>query len=108
MSKNDSQYWVRDLSGAVGLVASADDWTPHGWKVGPEPQGTEMVWLEHNVTHGKALFAFPVVETWSALGWEPSAPPTPKDLTKDENLVDPIPAPEAPKKAAAAVAKKEQ
>lgn len=112
MTTNPKQTWLVDAEGrkAQVLAADVDTWKPHGWAEADEPEATDMVWLQHSETGGKALFAQPVVDTWKALGWEPAAPPEPVDLTKDQNLVDPqvhAPAAEAPKKAASG-SKKEQ
>lgn len=89
MPKTDAEYWVRDLSGQYGTTTSPEEWTPRGWVVvRKQPRSTDLVWLQHNVTGGKQVFAYGSVEQWGALGWELSEPPTPKDLTKDSSLVD--------------------
>lgn len=104
-SKNTAadRSWIRDEEGVFAYVDNTDKWIPLGWKPAADPDGSSLVWLEHNVTHGKAKFAKSVLQQWAALGWEPSDPPEPVDVTKDENLVDSIPVepePAAPKKAA--------
>jgi len=43
---------------------------------------TEHIWMEHNITHGRALL--PDLPYWKAIGWEPcDGPPPEPDLTRD-------------------------
>jgi hypothetical protein len=84
--------WVTNVDGHLALVdvAAADLWKVAGWNPVDEPAftGDRMVWLRHETTGGRALFAAAVVPIWSALGWHPTDPPAPIDLTKDPDLVD--------------------
>lgn len=104
MSKQS--YWIRDIEGVKALVEGAetrDTWVKvHGWQLTEEPTSTDLVWLQHNETGGKARFAAEAAPQWAGLGWHPSAPPEPVDLTKDPQLVDQPAADLAPAAAAAA------
>lgn len=89
-------YWLTDGYGNKAQVAGAEErdrWVPRGWSETTEPAGEERVWMRHTVHQGHAQFAAGVVETWRALGWEPSAPPEPVDVLHDAQLVDVAPAP---------------
>ena len=88
-------YWLTDGYGNKALVTGAEErdrWVPLGWSETTEPVDAEMVWMHNATTDGRAQFAAGVVETWRALGWEPSAPPEPVDVLHDEQLVDVAPA----------------
>jgi hypothetical protein len=90
------KYWLTDTSGAKALVEGADErdrWLPHGWAETDAPVVGDLVWLQHDVHHGRQLFAAAAAEQWAGLGWHPSAPPEPVDLTKDPQLVDQAAAP---------------
>jgi hypothetical protein len=105
-----SGIWIVDLSGAKALVGNVDQWIPQGWKSAKAPTSEDMVWMQHSVHLGKALFASDAVPVWEKLGWEVSSPPTPVDVLHDQDLVDEPVAPaveETPKKAASG-SKKEQ
>jgi hypothetical protein len=85
------KYWLTDTSGAKALVEGADErdrWRPHGWAETDAPVAGDLVWLQHDVHGGRQLFAAAAAEQWAGLGWRPSAPPEPVDLTKDPQLVD--------------------
>lgn len=90
-----TNYWLTDGYGnkavAVG-VEELDRWVPRGWSEATEPVDGERVWMRHTDHGGHQLFAAGVVETWRALGWEPSAPPEPVDVLHDAQLVDVAPA----------------
>lgn len=86
--------WLIDAQGTYARVAEnkVDDWKPLGWDVADEPaydSAEVMVWLQHEITGGRQRFAAPVVPQWQALGWHPTAPPAPVDLTRDPQLTDP-------------------
>jgi hypothetical protein len=85
-------YWISDpITGAKALAEGAaerDRWTDRGWTPADEPARTDRVWLRHETTGGRQLFPASVVEQWAPLGWVPSAPAEPVDLTKDRGLVD--------------------
>ncbi|MBQ1064472.1 hypothetical protein [Micromonospora sp. C41] len=86
-----TKYWLTDGYGAHALVEGAEErdrWVPRGWSETAEPTGEGRVWMRHTDHGGHQLFAAGVVETWRALGWEPSAPPEPVDVLHDEQLVD--------------------
>lgn len=91
----EKTYWLTDGYGNKAQVTGAaerDRWVPLGWSETIEPAGDERVWMRHTDHGGHAQFAAGVVETWRALGWEPSAPPEPVDVLHDEQLVDVAPA----------------
>ena len=50
---------------------------------------TDWVWLEHPVTHGKALFAPAAAPLWRGMGWVDTTPAPEPNVLKD-----PIPASE--------------
>jgi hypothetical protein len=88
-------YWMTDTSGVKALVAGADErdrWRPHGYADTADPVAGDLVWLQHDVSGGRQVFAAEAAEQWAGLGWHPSAPPEPVDLTKDPMLVDQAPA----------------
>lgn len=76
-------YWLADPDGRKALVAGVEQrarWVPLGWQDSTEPAGTEQVWLRHDVTGGRALFAAQVLDVWAEKGWHPSDPPEPESL----------------------------
>ncbi|WP_422744355.1 hypothetical protein ACN27B_08725 [Micromonospora sp. WMMD754] len=86
-----TNYWLTDGYGAKALATGAEErdrWVPRGWSESTEPAGSDQVWMRHTDHGGHAQFAADVVETWRALGWEPSAPPEPVDVLHDAQLVD--------------------
>jgi hypothetical protein len=111
MTEPKRTYLV-DAEGVYASVAASevDTYTPLGWEPAPaDPIDTDLVWLEHEVHHGKAKFAVAVVPQWEGLGWHPSTPPKPVDTLHDSHLVDPVVADaEQPKTKPASAAKKEQ
>ncbi len=101
------EYWITDADGAKALVVGADErdrWRVHGWTEAGAPAGLDRVWLQHEETGGRQLFAAEAAPTWSALGWHPAAPPEPVDLTRDPQFVDQPAVPAEPKLAAAPAA----
>lgn len=96
-------YWMRTPEGAFALVTGADErdrWTPHGLQIADEPQpgAGVFVWLEHEDHHGRQKFPVDTVNEFADVGWHPSPPPEPVDITKDPALRDvpAEPATEAP------------
>ena len=90
-------YWMADPYGGKALmegVEGRDAWIPRGWAEAGEPSGNDRVWMRHEVHEGRAQFPADSLEQWQALGWAPSDPPAPYDLTKDPQLVDVQPAAE--------------
>lgn len=87
-----NRYWVTSVDGAKAVLEGADArdrWTKvHGWTITTEPQPGDRVWLEHAETGGKQIFAAEAAPQWEGLGWHPTSPPEPVDLTKDPQLVD--------------------
>jgi hypothetical protein len=102
MTTQQKKYWVTSIDGAKAVVEGADErdrWTRvHGWSETDEPAAGDMVWLEHEVTHGRQVFSAEAAPQWAGLGWHPTSPPEPRDLTKDPQLVDQQPEPAAPAK----------
>lgn len=86
---DENAGWIVDIDGNKAQVLNADQWSPRGWKSTSAPKSGDKVWLQQKQTGGKQLFDKDVVEVWAALGWKPSAPPEPVDLTKDNKLTDP-------------------
>lgn len=89
-------FWMTDEFGAKALVTGVDERNrlrPHGWRETTEPTGQDLVWLRHDVTEGQQLFSHAAAGQWAELGWHPSPPPEPVDLTKDPMLVDQAAAP---------------
>ena len=98
-------YWMADPYGNKALVEGVegrDAWIPRGWAEAGEPAGNDMVWMRHEAHGGRAQFPADALEQWRALGWVPSDPPAPYDLTKDPQLVDVQPAAEEQDPAAGA------
>lgn len=85
-----TNVWMKDAYGNKAHVPSdeRDAWVPRGWTEADEPAADERVWMEHGAHGGRALFPAGIAETWQALGWAPSPPPEPVDVTKDPALVD--------------------
>lgn len=85
-------YWLADVDGVKASVEGADErdrWTKvHGWAVTAEPVAGDLVWLQHEETGGRQVFAAEAAPQWEGLGWHPCPPPEPADLTKDPQLVD--------------------
>lgn len=98
MAKNT--HWLTDGFGSKALVEGVDGrdrWKPFGWSESDAPAGDDRVWMEHEVHGGRAQFPAGIAPTWEALGWKPSPPPEPYDVTKDPTLVDvPTEAPAQP------------
>ncbi len=91
--KKINYVWLVDAEGTrarVESAADADYWKPFGWADSVEPATADecFVWLQHEITGGKARFACSAAPQWAGLGWHPSAPPEPIDLTHDPELVD--------------------
>lgn len=82
--------WMTDGFGAKAYVPAdqVDEWKPRGWSEGDAPAGDDWVWMQHEVHAGRAKFAAGAAGPWEALGWHPSEPPEPYDVTKDPTLVD--------------------
>lgn len=58
---------------------------------------TDHIWMEHNITHGRALL--PDLPYWRTIGWEPcDGPPPEPDLTRDPDPVETSPARSAGRK----------
>lgn len=90
-----TNYWLTDGFGSFASVEGADQrdrWKPLGWSEAGEPSGGDRVWMRHTDHGGHAQFPAGVVETWRALGWQPSSPPEPVDVLHDAQLVDVAPA----------------
>jgi hypothetical protein len=94
MSKN--QYWISDPNGgALALVEGVEErktWTQvHGWDESDGPVSGDMVWAynaEADV-HGKLPHdTLGEGGYYRGVGWVPSAPPAPVDVTKDPALRD--------------------
>lgn len=85
-------YWLTSVDGVKASVDGADErdrWVRvHGWAVADEPAAGDLVWLQHETTGGRQVFAAAAAPQWEGLGWHPCAPPEPADLTKDPQLVD--------------------
>lgn len=85
-------YWVKDLTGVHAQVEGVDQrdyWTKvQGWSETGEPSRTDQVHVEHPDAGRGQLPYGAIVGGWDALGWLPTAPPEPVDLTKDPQLVD--------------------
>jgi hypothetical protein len=107
-------YWIADPNGgAKALVEGADErnrWTQvHGWAEADEPGPGDQVWVHNSKTDGRTVMAADAIGTedggsyWRGVGFRPSAPAEPVDLTKDPALRD-QPKPVPPSKSAAATA----
>lgn len=85
-----AEKWMTDGYGVKALVGgdAVDEWKPRGWSEADEPSGSDLVWMRHTETGGQQKFAAGALEQWKALGWEPSEPEPPYDVTKDPQLVD--------------------
>ncbi len=104
MSKN--KYWiVNPNGGAKALVEGAEErdrWTRvHGWDEADEPVSGDMVHVTNADTGGQTTLPWDTLAEgayWHGVGFAPSAPPEPVDVTKDPALRDqpaakPAPAP---------------
>lgn len=84
-------YWIADPNtGAKALVEGAEErnlWTlQHGWSESDEPAAEDQVWVHNSETDGRSTLPFGAVgegSYWRGVGFSPSAPPEPVDLTKD-------------------------
>lgn len=57
----------------------------------------EHIWMEHNITHGRAQL--PDLPYWRAMGWEPcDGPPPEHDFTRDPPVEETEPARPASRK----------
>lgn len=89
-------YWISDPNGgALALVEGVEErktWTLiHGWDESEGPVSGDMVWAYN--ANAEVYGKFPhdsLVEGgyWLGVGWAPSAPPAPVDVTKDPALRD--------------------
>lgn len=94
MSKN--HYWISDPNGgAKALVEGVEErnrWTQvQGWDESAEPVSGDMVWAYNEAAEGHAKLPHDTLADggyWRGVGWAPSAPPEPVDLTKDPALRD--------------------
>lgn len=93
-------YWIADPNGgAKALVEGADErdrWIQaHGWVETSEPVSGDMVWVHNPQTDGRAVLPHDVTTEgsyWRGVGFAPSAPTEPADLTRDPVLRDQQPA----------------
>lgn len=85
-----TDVWVRDGYGSVALVPAdaVDHWKPRGWIETTDPDSADQIWMRHAEHGGRAQFPIVIARVWADLGWAPSAPPEPVDVTKDPALVD--------------------
>lgn len=99
MSKN--HYWISDPNGGakalVEGVEARNTWTQvQGWTESDEPVSGDMVWAYNAEAevHGKLPHdTLGEGGYYRGVGWVPSAPPAPVDVTKDPALRDqPAPA----------------
>ena len=87
-------YWITDPNGgAKALVEGAEErdrWVHiQGWSESGEPVSGDMVWAFNPNTGGRAKLPHdPLADYWKGVGFVPSAPPEPVDLTKDPALRD--------------------
>ena len=94
MSKN--HYWIADPNGgAKALVEGVEErnrWTQvQGWDESQEPVSGDTVWAYNVAAEGHAKFPHDTLAEggyWHGVGWAPSAPPEPIDVTKDPALRD--------------------
>jgi hypothetical protein len=98
-------YWIADVEGVKAVVEGAearDMWTKvRGWTETTEPVGQEFQWIRNADHGGRGVMNHAAALLHEGLGWFPSDPPEPVDMTKDPQLVDQPPAvepaPQAPK-----------
>lgn len=101
-------YWIADPNGgAKALVEGTEErdrWTRvHRWDEATEPISGDMVWAYNAQTDGRTVLPHDTLAEggyWRGVGFVPSAPMEPVDLTKDPALRDqsasrPAPAPVA-------------
>jgi hypothetical protein len=108
MSKNS--YWIVDPNGgAKALVEGAEErnrWTQvQGWDEADEPVPGDMVWAFNEAAGGHTKLPHDTLGEggyWHGVGWRPSAPPEPVDVTKDPALRDQPATRPAPRSATAA------
>lgn len=101
MSKQN--YWIADSEGVKALVEGAEErnrWVQlQGWTEADEPQPGDRIWVHNSETDGRTVLPADVMgegSYWRGVGFTPSAPPEPLDLTKDPALRDqPKPTPAA-------------
>lgn len=94
MSKQS--YWIVDPNGgAKALVEGAEErnrWTQvHGWGEAEEPTSGDMVWVHNPATDGRTILPHDALSEdgyWRGIGWAPSAPSEPVNVTKDPALRD--------------------
>lgn len=94
MSKN--HYWISNPNGgAKAIVEGVEErnrWTQiHGWDEADEPVSGDLVWAYNEAAEGHTTLPHDSLAEggyWSGVGWAPSAPPAPVDVTKDPALRD--------------------
>lgn len=99
-------YWIADPNGGakalVEGVEERDRWTRvRGWDETAEPVSGDMVWAYNANTDGRTKLPFDTLAEdgyWRGVGFVPSAPAEPVDMTKDPALRD-QPSPDAAKSA---------
>ena len=70
-------FWLVDDAGSKALVVGVDErdrLRPLGWSESTEPAPGEWVWMEHDITGGRARFPVEAAPLWVAKGWAPSGP----------------------------------
>lgn len=113
--------WMTDGRDTWAYVPAdeVDDWTIRGWQSADPKRckASDFVWMQHTNGDqsghgGRQKFPAAAVPVWSEMGWDPSPPETPVDLTRDPRLVDvpeepdlPAPPPATKKSAATSAAK---
>lgn len=108
MSKNT--YWIADPNGgAKALVETAEErdrWVQvRGWAESAGPVSGDRVWVHNAQTGGRTTLPHDTLGVggyWRGVGFAPSAPPEPVDLTKEPSLRDQV-APPSPAPSSAAV-----
>ena len=88
-------FWIVDPNGgAKALVEGAEErdrWTRvHRWDETGEPVSGDMVWAQNANTGGRTILPWDALTGgyWAGVGFAPSAPTEPVDLTKDPALRD--------------------
>lgn len=97
-------YWIADPNGGakalVEGVEERDRWTRvRGWDETAEPVSGDMVWAYNANTDGRTKLPFDTLAEdgyWRGVGFVPSAPAEPVDMTKDPALRDQPPAEPSP------------
>jgi hypothetical protein len=96
-----NKYWIADPNGGalavVEGVEARNTWTQvQGWTEADEPVSGSVVWAYNEDAEGHAKLPHDSLKEggyWHGVGWRPSAPPAPVDVTKDPALRDqPAPA----------------